>query len=223
STTNAPVADLSITKSHTGDFTAGSNGTYTLQVHNNGPETTSGTTTVTDTLPTGLDFVSATGTGWTCNEAAAVVTCTTNAAVAVGANFNPITLTVGATAAGGTSVVNSGTVSGALFDNVAANDSDTDTTTILFSNLSTSTKTVEDRNGGDAEANDVLRYTITIIESAGVAASGVSVLDVLPANLGSLSVVSIPPGSVDGSTSSQLSVTGISIPANGSVQVVFDA
>lgn len=223
STTNAPVADLSITKSHTGDFTAGSNGTYTLQVHNNGPEATSGTTTVTDTLPTGLDFVSATGTGWSCGEAGGVVTCTTNAVVADGANFNPITLTVGATAAGGASVVNSATVSGALFDNVPSNDSDSDTTTILFSDLSTSTKTVSDLNGPDAEANDVLRYTITLTETAGVAATGVSVVDNLEADLGNLSVVGIPPGSSDASSSSQLNITGITVPANGSVQIVFDA
>src|SRR5690606_14637358 len=52
---------------------------------------------------------------------------------------------------------------------------------------------------------------------------GVSVVDNLEADLGSLSVVSIPPGSSDASTSSQLNITGISVPANGSVQIVFDA
>jgi uncharacterized repeat protein (TIGR01451 family) len=59
---------LSITKTHTGNFTQGQQGaTYTLTVSNNsGAATTSGTVTVTDTLPSGLSWVSMTGTGWSC-------------------------------------------------------------------------------------------------------------------------------------------------------------
>ena len=52
------ATDLAITKTHTGSFTAGSDGTYTLTVTNHGPSPTSGTTTVTDTLPAGESFVS---------------------------------------------------------------------------------------------------------------------------------------------------------------------
>src|SRR5207248_8230898 len=54
----APVAqaDLSITKSHSGDFTAGSPGTYTLAVHNAGPSDAQGPVTITDTLPTGETY-----------------------------------------------------------------------------------------------------------------------------------------------------------------------
>src|SRR5690606_1629761 len=68
-----------------------------------------------------------------------------------------------------------------------------------------------------------LRYTITIVESGGIAATGVSVVDNLEADLGNLVVVSIPPGSTNASTSSQLNITGIAVPASGSVSIVFDA
>ena len=56
-TCNAP--DLSVTSSHTGDFTVGVPATYTLQVNNVGAGISSGTTTVTDTLPTGLSLCQA--------------------------------------------------------------------------------------------------------------------------------------------------------------------
>ena len=41
------------------------NGAYSIVVQNNGG-TVTGPTTVTDTLPAGLSFVSGTGTGWSC-------------------------------------------------------------------------------------------------------------------------------------------------------------
>ena len=69
--------DLRVTKSHAGNFTVGVNGVYTITVDNTlGTAPTSGAITVTDTLPTGLTFVSATGTGWACGAVGQVVTCT---------------------------------------------------------------------------------------------------------------------------------------------------
>ena len=101
--TNSPVATdpttlngsptLGIAKSHTGNFIAGQRGTYTILVSNSGNVATSGTITVTDTLPTGLSYFSATGTGWACSAAGAIVTCTSSSVIAAGANGNPIPLT----------------------------------------------------------------------------------------------------------------------------------
>ncbi len=48
------------------------------------PTTRAGPITVTDTLPAGLNFDSAAGPGWSCGEAAGVVTCTRTAEVDVG-------------------------------------------------------------------------------------------------------------------------------------------
>ena len=88
--------------------------------------------------------------------------------------------------------------------------------------LSTSTKSVVDLNGGDADPGDTLRYTISLIESGGVAASGVSVTDNLPANTNGLTVVSVPGGATDSSTGVLLDVSNISRGGEWYGTIVFD-
>jgi trimeric autotransporter adhesin len=98
-------------------------------------------------------------------------------------------------------------------------------------NLSTSTKTVVDVNGGEPDPGDVVRYTVTLVESAGVAATAVRVVDDLAAELESFAVVSVPPGAIDASTGTgtgangtgRLDVGTIFVPANGSAAIVFEA
>ncbi|MFZ2501925.1 MAG: isopeptide-forming domain-containing fimbrial protein [Nocardioides sp.] len=70
------LVNLTLTKTHTGDFKVGEQGTFTLTVVNEGPTPDPGPISVTDTLPTGLAFVSAEGAGWECAEAAGTITCT---------------------------------------------------------------------------------------------------------------------------------------------------
>ena len=89
--------DLTLTKSLTsaGPYTAGSTATFNL-LANRGPGLAQPGIVVHDTLPAGLQFVSATGTDWTCSAAGQVVTCTrsaTAAALASGAAADAITLT----------------------------------------------------------------------------------------------------------------------------------
>ncbi|WP_326608238.1 hypothetical protein [Streptomyces sp. NBC_01800] len=72
----SPAPSLTISKSHTGKFTQGRQGTYTITVDNTGPGATDGTTvTVHDTLPAGLTAASITGTGWNCTLATLTCTC----------------------------------------------------------------------------------------------------------------------------------------------------
>ncbi|MGH8371884.1 MAG: hypothetical protein ACRETO_04045, partial [Gammaproteobacteria bacterium] len=231
SVTNTPVADLAITKSHTGNFAVGTNGSYNVAIHNNGPNNTSGTTTVTDTLPTGLTYVSATGAGWSCGAVGQNVTCTTTNTIANGANANAITLTVavGSSASNPTNNTATVAVDSSIFDNISSNNSSTDTATVLKSDLSTSTKDVVDTNGGDSNPGDTLEYTITLIESGGEPATNVSVTDDMPAGVTGFTVISKPGGSTDSSTGTggtngtgHLNITGIGIPANGSATIVYD-
>lgn len=106
----------------------------------------------------------------------------------------------------------------------------TSTPAIAGSDLSTSTKSVVDLNGGDANPGDTLRYTITLNETAGVAASGVSVSDHVPANTSGFAIVAIPAGATNASTGvgtgangvGLLDVTGINVPAGGTVAIAFD-
>jgi uncharacterized repeat protein (TIGR01451 family) len=127
------------------------------------------------------------------------------------------------------SSTNSVTVSTPSFDSDTANNTATDVTAVAFPNLSTSTKTVLDLNGGDAAPGDTLRYTITLTESGGRNASGVSVTDHIPANSTFGSFVSIPAGATSSfspppngdNDKGVITVSGISVAANASVTVVF--
>jgi uncharacterized repeat protein (TIGR01451 family) len=101
---------LGITKTHTGNFTQGQQGaTYTVTVSNGaaaGP--TTGTVTVTDTIPAGLTLASMAGTGWTCSAAS----CTRNDVLVAGASYPVITVTVNVASNAAASVTNSVSVSG---------------------------------------------------------------------------------------------------------------
>ncbi len=232
SVSNTAVADLGITKVHNGTFGVGDNGTYTLTVSNSGPSTETGTVTVKDTLPTGESYVSATGTGWTCAFATPTVTCTNpnTSGLATGSSLPAITLTVNILATAPASISNTATVSGVLFDNNSANNSSTDVVVPVAPDLSTSTKTVVNTGGGDALVGSTLQYTITLTESAGVQATGNSVTDQIPANVSGFTPASVtfPSGATNASTATGgtngtglLSITGITVPANGSVTIVF--
>lgn len=116
-----PAAVLRISKTHTGSFTAGAPGTYTLQVSNEGLTETPGPVVVTDTLPNSLRFKAASGDGWLCAATAQDVTCTHNGALAVGV-AKPITLTVDVLPAAFPAVENTATVTGTGSDPATSTD-----------------------------------------------------------------------------------------------------
>jgi uncharacterized repeat protein (TIGR01451 family) len=121
--------DLTINKTHAGSFVQGQIGAiYTLTVTNTGNGSTTGTVTVTDTLPSGLTATAMSGTGWTCS--AISLTCTRNDSLAAGSSYPPITLTVTVAFNAPPTVMNRADVSGGG-EFVTANDSATDTTLIV--------------------------------------------------------------------------------------------
>ncbi len=86
-------ADLAISKSHSGSFYQGQAGAgYTIVVTNSGSGATSGTVTVTDTVPTGLTATALTGQGWTCSLTS--VSCSRTDSLAGGSSYPPISVTV---------------------------------------------------------------------------------------------------------------------------------
>ena len=222
------VAPLSVATSHAGDFTAGANAAFSLVVHNNGSSDIAGTTTVATTLPAGLAFVSAVGSGWSCGAAGQVVTCTTSANAVAGNDLPAIALTVAVAAGAGTSVDAVATVANSTVNGGVAYAGNTDTATIRHPNLSTSSLAVVDLNGGDADPGDTLRYTLTLTETAGAVANDVSVTADMAALVQGFAVTSVPAGSGNASVpgggangTGQLHVTGITVPANGSVSIVY--
>ncbi|MFK7795791.1 MAG: DUF11 domain-containing protein [Gammaproteobacteria bacterium] len=124
--------DLSITKTHTGVFNQGDIESYTLSVSNSATARDEPSTiTVTDTLPAGLSYNSASGTDWTCGAVGQDVTCTHAGPLAAGDSLPDITLEVLVGAAAVPSVSNSVTVSGTLPDSNTADNTDTDVATVV--------------------------------------------------------------------------------------------
>lgn len=123
---NSPV-DFSITKSHTGNFTHGGTGTYTITVQNVGTVASVGLVNVNDTLPAGMTAVTMTGTGWVC--VASLGNCIRSNSLAPSASYPPITLTVNISAGATGTLTNTVKVANNQ-DTNAANNTATDPTTI---------------------------------------------------------------------------------------------
>jgi uncharacterized repeat protein (TIGR01451 family) len=130
-TTIAAATDLVVTKTHVGSFAQGASGrVYTLRVRNIGDLASSGTLTVTDTLPAGLTATAMSGPGWTCNIGS--LSCTRGDGLAGRSSHPPITLTVSVAANAPVLVTNTAAVSGGGDSNLP-NNTATDPTAIWSS------------------------------------------------------------------------------------------
>jgi len=115
---------LTVSKTHTGNFTKGQQGgTYTVTVGNSAAATgsTSGTVTLAETVPSGLTLVSMAGSGWSCSG----TKCTRSDALAPGNNYSAITVTVNVSQTAPPSVINKVTVSGGGSAKATASDKTT--------------------------------------------------------------------------------------------------
>ena len=122
------LPDLTITKTHTHNFTQGQTGaTYTLTVSNIGGAPTNALVAVDDTLPLGLTATGLAGTGWTCTVSP--LNCQRGDAVASGGSYPSITLTVDVASNALSSVTNTATVSGGG-DTIPGNNTASDPTII---------------------------------------------------------------------------------------------
>ena len=127
-TVSVLVPDLTITKTHTGNFVRPQTGaTYTITVSNSGGADTSALITVDDNLPAGLTATDLSGPNWNCTLSP--LQCTRGDVLFAGTSFEPITLTVNVAANAASSVTNMATVSGGAESNTA-NDSASDVTQI---------------------------------------------------------------------------------------------
>ena len=176
------VPDLGLAKSHVGSFTIGSSGTYTLVVTNLGTAPTTGTITVTDSLPPGLTFASAAGSGWTFASVGTAVTATHPGPLAVGDTLG-FTLDVSAGPAALPSATNVA-VAQTAGDVNSANDRATDVTGILGSPDLALVK----RHLGTLTVGTDGQYQISVLNLGAAATTGtITVLDTLPSGLGYVS------------------------------------
>ncbi len=173
-----PVPDLAIVKAAVGAFNVGANGTFSLTVSNVSLFPTTGTTTVSDLLPSGLSYVSATGAGWSCSATGATVTCTNAAPMAAGAS-SVITLTVGVGAAAVPSVTNTAVVS-TPGDSNPNNNTSTTTVPVGF----TLDVGIVKSHSGNFTVGQQGTFTLAVTNTGNVPTSGtISVSDNLPAGL----------------------------------------
>ncbi len=174
-------ADLTLTKTHTGNFTQGQTGaTYTVTVTNSGVGPTTTMVTVIDTFPLGLTPTAAAGAGWSCTVGALGVGCTRNDALAAGASYPPITITVNVASDAPATVTNTVGVSGGGGSN-SANNTASDATTIMAGADLTVTKT---HTGNFTQGQRGAGYTITVGNSGGGPTSGpVTAIDIVPTGL----------------------------------------
>ena len=178
-TTITQTPDLTIAKSHVGSFTQGQVGaTYTITVTNAGAGPTTAAVMVADTLPASLTATAMSGTGWAC--VVGTVTCTRSDALAAGASYPAITLTVNVSLTAPASVTNIATVSGGG-ENNAANDSASDVTTVILTPDLTLAKT---HAGVIVQGATGVLYTLVVTNvGAGPTVGTVTVVDTLPSAL----------------------------------------
>jgi DNA/RNA endonuclease G (NUC1) len=134
------TVDLAITKTHGNNFTQGDTAdTYTITVANIGALTSTGAVTVVDSLPAGLAATDISGTGWTADLNTLV--CTRSDALAAGASYPLITVTVAVATNAPLSLTNIANVSGGGDAN-PANNTANDATTINAGGASGNSNTV---------------------------------------------------------------------------------
>ncbi|UBV41692.1 DUF11 domain-containing protein [Deinococcus taeanensis] len=170
------VTAFGVTKTHgtfrVGNYAAGATGgTYTLTVTNTGNLISSGTLTLTDTLPAGLTLATASGAGWTCTGTTSL-TCTYSGAPLAVNGSTTLTLNVNVPTGITTNIVNTASVTGGGATGTAVSNTDT----VTNANLSLS-KTA---SVSSAPLNSNVTYTLTLTNTGPGAAAGVTVEDILP-------------------------------------------
>ncbi len=128
----AGSADLSITKADgTDPVTVGSTLTYSIQVQNLGPDVATGVT-VTDQLPKGVDFVSATASTGNCARKGKKVTCDLGQLGVPAVDYSvPPTVTLAVIPRQTGVIKNTASVKGDQKDPVASNNKATATTGVV--------------------------------------------------------------------------------------------
>lgn len=171
--------DLRLVKSHTGALVKGTQATFRLAVDNVGDARSQGAVTVRDTLPPGLTYVSAAGTGWTCSFAAGTLTCTRADSLAAGSAYPPISLVVGVDDGAPAQVANTASVSGGgdgIVDNNASVDAAPTVAVTDLSLTKAATPTAVAVGGR-------VTYALEVTNRGPSRSTGSTVVDTLPAGL----------------------------------------
>ncbi len=214
----AALADLALTKTSTpATQNAGGSVSYQLTATNNGP-TAATSVVITDTLPSGVTFTSASPpAGTSCASSSGVVTCTTGSLANGAALTVPIVVTIDPAIASGSTLTDVATVSSATSDDVPGNNTASASTGTTVSADVGLTQTAS-TNTPNAGSN--VTYTITARNNGPSQATGVTVSDPLPLGF---SYVSSTPGSTCVATNDNVTCTIGSLAPNASSVVAITA
>lgn len=178
-------ADLGIVKTHpSGTAVAGRATTYRLAVTNHGPSNAVGPVTVTDQLPAGLSYLSASAP-WACVPGAGrTVTCTLTDGIVAGADAPVLQLQVVVVAGLGEGAVgNTASVTSPTTDPVPGNDEDD----VPVDVTRTADVWVRKSHTAAARVGDDLAFTLRVGNDGPSTARDVVLLDRLPAGLDAVS------------------------------------
>ena len=194
-------ADVALTKvGSPKPVTAGDNLTYTLEATNHGPSVAS-SVTVSDPLPAGTTFVSATPTAGTCSESAGTVSCSLGNMAVAGTATIVITVTVGANVPAGP-LTNTATASSPTLDPTTPNTATDETDVVTEADL-VLTKTA---TPATVFAGNQVTYTLTAHNAGPSDAQAAVVTDELPSGV---SFISAAPASAGCSAAGQEVTCGL--------------
>ncbi|MEA2162345.1 MAG: hypothetical protein QOK37_472 [Thermoanaerobaculia bacterium] len=178
-TTVSAAADLLISNSPSGNpVNAGSPLSFTINVSNGGPDATSGTITVANTVPFGVTGATGAGTGWTCGaQSGSVVTCTSTTSIPSSSAATPLTISMTAPASG--PAVDTANVSATTGDPNTGNNSASSSVTITpVADLS-----VVKTGPASIIAGQSIAYSVVVTNNGSSSAASVTVADPTPAGL----------------------------------------
>jgi uncharacterized repeat protein (TIGR01451 family) len=185
-----PNADVRITNSGPAAANPGDTLTYTVNVSNLGPQSTSGVITVTDSATGGATPVGGSAASdWTCGIVSGTIQCsTTSTSLANGSSLPALTFTWTAPASPGT-VVNTASVPNSLSDPVSSNNSASVTTAVgPQANLAITKTVVSPAPPNPVNPGQNITYSIFVQNNGPSPATGVTVSDPTPTGLAFLSV-----------------------------------
>jgi uncharacterized repeat protein (TIGR01451 family) len=171
--------DMTLGKSHVGNFTRGLTASYTVPVSNISLYgASSGIVTINDTLPTGLTPTSASGTGWSCSIASQTLSCVRADSLAATSSYPSITINASVSQSAPATVTNTAMVSGGSEINLA-NDTATDVATVISS---ADLSVTDSASPNPVAAGGNITYTQIVTNNGPSAADNATLVSTVPAN-----------------------------------------
>ncbi len=172
-------ADMTLGKSHVGNFIRGTNVSYTIPVANVSPYgPTFGVVTINDTLPVGVTPTSASGSGWACSVSGQTVSCVRSDVLPPSSSYPSITLNAAVSQSAPATVANTAVVAGGSEANLL-NDTATDVAAVVSSaDLSVTDSALPN----PVAAGSNITYTQVVTNNGPSAADNATLVAPVPAN-----------------------------------------